>query len=168
MQAVHNGHDEVVRVLCERGADITLTGPDGWTAVLVAAAVGDTDCLAVLLKHSASLLDLSTNKDNIMHVAAEAGETSFLDHLITNHSDTATKLVNQKNGRGLTPLMVAATRGYLDVVQSLVKCPQVDVQATDGQGKTAGEVARAEGFDEVARALGSSSVMDVFAFLWCC
>ncbi|EPB86877.1 hypothetical protein HMPREF1544_06303 [Mucor circinelloides 1006PhL] len=77
----------------------------------------------------------------------EAAAEGNLDYLKKN-----TKLVNDKNERGWTPLHFAARFGQLEVAKFL-KDNKADLSIVNGEGKTAAQVASFWGNDEIAKLL---------------
>jgi uncharacterized protein len=53
--AVDKGHSYTVRALVELGANVSTINLGGWTPLMMAAAKGDLETLATLLKGGASL-----------------------------------------------------------------------------------------------------------------
>lgn len=176
MWACHCGHDAIVRLLCDHEADLTIRGPDGWTAVLVAAAADQVECLQELLRvadSSRALGDTAANGDTIIHIACRHDSLATIDYLLPTApppADTATgdisKIINARNKHGETGLMIAARLGRLDMVKALLRCGAVDKGVACG-GVTAGQMAQQAGFEQVAKALGVEESWDCFSMFWC-
>lgn len=91
---------------------------------------------------------LFTHLTNTMSTTIfEAAAEGNLDYLKKN-----TKLVNDKNERGWTPLHFAARFGQLEVAK-LLKDNKADLSIVNGEGKTAAQVASFWGNDEIAKLL---------------
>ncbi|KAL7936852.1 ankyrin repeat-containing domain protein [Trichoderma chlorosporum] len=145
IQAAHNGHAHIVRLLVEANSPSQETLRE---AMLMAVAIGDEESLNHLinisakldsfdwppmlflrvawlgLAHSAQLLlnagakiPLSSDsfKDSVLHIAAETRNSSVMKLLLPQISDVDVTL----DGR-YTPLHYAAVRGDADTVQMLV------------------------------------------------
>ena len=56
-------------------------------------------------------------------------------------------------GTGNTPLHVAALNGYTDIVRLLLEQPGIDTTRTNNNGKTALDLAREKGFEEITQLL---------------
>lgn len=55
MLAAGEGHVEIVRLLCEQGAALETTLPDGWTALMLAAHRGDLKTVETLIEQGADV-----------------------------------------------------------------------------------------------------------------
>ncbi|XP_060074269.1 ankyrin-3-like isoform X2 [Ylistrum balloti] len=97
--AAENGHLEVVRLLCERGADVRQRHVSaGSTALHIAARMGKLDVVQYLLKFTSTYSDLENR--------SQCG-----GHKID---------VNAVNSDGKTPLQLAAENGYIRIVKLLL------------------------------------------------
>jgi ankyrin repeat protein len=104
-----------VKMLLDKGADITLTNSRGVTPTMAASGLGSTD---------ADTRGFYTSED----VQQRSIETLKL--LIAAGGD-----INQKDNRGLTPLHEAARWGWNDVVTFLVS-QDANLDAKDNRGMT--------------------------------
>jgi hypothetical protein len=75
------------------------------------------------------------------------GETGQLEQLLALGAE-----INDQNGEGVTPLMIAAYHGHLEMVRALTD-HGADVQTTDKDGFTAAMLADHSGHDEIVRIL---------------
>jgi uncharacterized protein len=173
--AAINGSAAMLDRLLKTGADVNapLT-PAGDTALMMAARTGKTDAIRVLLEAGASV-----NKSEgwggttpLMWAVSE-GHTAAARLLIEAGADVSARshYVAAANGRGfegrtpvarsaegkpeefasgwLTPLMLAAREGHLDVARILVGAG-ADIDAAAGDGKTALAIAIFNGSYELA------------------
>ncbi|XP_067653306.1 putative ankyrin repeat protein RF_0381 [Haliotis asinina] len=150
MVAAYEGHKDVVELLVKHGADMSLTTrfgsnilyiaceqgyPDivkyllslkcvdinsrGWnqrTPVMVAAFKGRGKVVELLVKHGADLSLISGTGNNILHLACSQGNFDVVKYLLSlNLLD-----INSRGNKQMTPVMVAADKGYENVVELLV------------------------------------------------
>lgn len=69
------------------------------------------------------------------HAAVTAGNLDRINSLITSQS--AKELVNLRDDDGLTPLMLAADRGQVAVIDLLLSFAELDINLVDGEKQTA-------------------------------
>ena len=131
--------------LVQAGADPTREGTGiettGENAISVAARQSSPWALRVLLEARARQADLNRAlmlgcaNASVLRVALEAGAN-----------------VNAKGRRNETPLICAASAGAADAVSALLEAG-ADVDATSEDGRTASEMAKLKGFDEIVALL---------------
>ena len=149
LEAAHKGHIGVVHLLLDRGADPNTGNKYGYTPVYAAAIKGHKDVVQLLLDRGAHpnssdtfgqtplhravsnghkdvtqlLLDRGADPDRAdtygwtstsLHRAARRGDKDVVQLLLDRGAD-ATKT----DGYGLTPLQLAAQRGYNDIIRLL-------------------------------------------------
>jgi NAD+ diphosphatase len=77
--------------------------------------------------------------------AAAEGDLDFLKKNV--------RILTEKNERGWTVLHFAARFGQLPIAQYLKQEAKLDLTVTNGEGKTASEVASFWGYDDIAKLL---------------
>ena len=145
MAAAFMDHEPVVRLLLDRGADIYATDSARATALHLALANG-----AKSDKHTATVnLLLSVSQGQLLQKQDAHGRLCI--HLAAFHGDQALSSILEHNScvdvadsMGRTPLMLAASQGRLDAVDSLVAA-RADIDAIDAHGRTALQLAAAGG-----------------------
>lgn len=129
LSAVEHGEtDKITALLSKKGTSATKLDSEGKSALHVAAARGQAECLAVMVAHGADVSVLDASGFSALHLAAK-----------NNHQDCAKKLIQSKcvvdalDGAGRTALHHAAAGGNTVIVQLLCenKCP-VNLKDTDG------------------------------------
>lgn len=124
-------HGEVERVsslLAKKGANPVKLDSEGKSALHVAAARGQLDCLSFILAHGADLSVTDAAGFSPLHLAAKS-----------NHTECCRKLIQSKcpidavDGSGKTALHHAAASGNIQIVQLLceLKSP-INLKDTDG------------------------------------
>ena len=128
--AARNGHDSVVRILLENGANTDAKNDEGVTALYWAARNGHAKIVSQLLRQGASL----SLQDNIgwtpLHRAAFSGHTEAVRVLLDN--DAA---IDTTDGTKWTALMRAATTGNAQVTELLLR-RNASVTSKDMEGCT--------------------------------
>ncbi|KAF0031396.1 hypothetical protein F2P81_015951 [Scophthalmus maximus] len=129
LAAVEHGEAEkVASLLTKKGASAVKLDSEGKSALHVAAARGQSDCLSVIVAHGADLSLTDAAGFNPLHLAAK-----------NNHTECCKKLIQSKcpvdavDGSGKTALHHAAAGGNIQTVQLLceLKCP-INLKDADG------------------------------------
>ncbi|CAI5666738.1 ankycorbin isoform X2 [Oreochromis niloticus] len=129
LAAVEHGEvDKVSSLLAKKGANPVKLDSEGKSALHVAAARGQTDCLSFILAHGADLSVTDAAGFSPLHLAAK-----------NNHTECCRKLIQSKcpidavDGSGKTALHHAAASGNIQIVQLLceLKSP-INLKDTDG------------------------------------
>lgn len=143
--AAVGSHTEVVRALLEAGPDVDVRDEDSFTPLLNAAGVGNRATIALLIEAGADVNITGPSwAPTPLSRAAEYANLEVLDLLLEAGADP----------NAGEPLVDAAEAGSLDGVTRLLAAgPDVNVRV---DGKTAAELARRHGHEEVARLLEST------------
>jgi ankyrin repeat protein len=124
-EAVLGGDFDAVRALASSGADLDAKGPDGRTALMVAAEKGRAGAIQALLESGAS-----------PDVQAPRGETALGLAARNRHREAVRRLLQaganpkQKDAHGVTPLMEATDA---EIVRALIR-GGAEVNAVDDKG----------------------------------
>ncbi|MGE3954506.1 MAG: patatin-like phospholipase family protein [Parachlamydiales bacterium] len=110
--AIEHGQALAVESLVKNGAS-TRTCFKGLCATHWAVAQGQIQVLDVLLRSDAktTLKSLVPDYGNVLHIAIQFAQEPMLRHLLTTYIEQTEGLLQQSNGRGLSPLMQAAHLG---------------------------------------------------------
>lgn len=129
LAAVEHGEvEKVSSLLAKKGANPVKLDSEGKSALHVAAARGQIDCLSFILTHGADLSVTDLAGFSPLHLAAK-----------NNHTECCRKLIQSKcpidavDGSGKTALHHAAASGNIQIVQLLceLKSP-INLKDTDG------------------------------------
>ncbi|RPA97784.1 ankyrin [Choiromyces venosus 120613-1] len=142
--AVRQGDPEIVRCLLRRG-DIHVDArcPSDETALCWAAREGNLVIVRLLVEEGGADINLS------------CGWIQYLDSILPP--------ARGENGGDFllrTPLHFAAIRGHLSVVQFLVECERVDINARDVAGDTPLDHAVRHGDKKIVRVLKNNGAID--------
>jgi len=178
LYAVHNGKNEVAKLLIDRGARLDIfeaaaTGTqdrveqllqkdpavlnaysaDGWTPLHLAVFFGRVNIVHLLLARGADINAVSNNEQKLapLHSALANPNNAAVAQLLIDCRANLT--VRQSSG--LTPLHYAAANGLEAIVKNLID-RGVDRAVKDNSGKTARDLALEKGHAAVADLLKSS------------
>jgi len=147
-------HDDAAAAeyLLERGADPNGTGTWGPAIVQALRGAGGTKCLLTLLEAGADPNAVNKSGTPAILIAAARPELALLPIMLAAGAD-----VNAQDPEtGFTALHVAVECGYSLHVKVLLHC-KANVMVKDKSGKTASDIARAQGLDELAALLDAAA-----------
>ncbi|XP_031133712.1 ankycorbin isoform X2 [Sander lucioperca] len=165
LAAVEHGEvDKVASLLAKKGASAVKLDNEGKSALHVAAARGQTDCLSVILAHGADLSFTDTAGFNPLHLAAknnhfecckkliqskcpidavDSSGKAALHHAAASGNIQTIQLlcelkspINLKDADGLTPLLLSAKHTHAEVCSTLLDCG-AEINTCDNSGRTA-------------------------------
>jgi len=125
--AADRGRWELVRLMVERGADVTATNRR--TVLHLAAGAGNLEVMKWLIEHGA---DDTAIKDTVLVAAVTEGQLEVVKWLVQERGAKIT----WTGSEGLTVLHIAAREGQLEVAKCLVERGHADVTAKDLGGRT--------------------------------
>jgi ankyrin repeat protein len=111
---------EIERLICEDRivkVDIDTRDEDGMTPLLLAAAGGHTEAIALLVANEAGINHENKRGHTFLICAARNGHSRAVEFILNCNG---VKL-NDKNSKGLTALMFAAKKGHKEVVEVLLQ-----------------------------------------------
>ncbi|XP_054468166.1 ankycorbin isoform X2 [Anoplopoma fimbria] len=165
LAAVEHGEvEKVASLLAKKGASAVKLDGEGKSALHVAAARGQTDCLSVILAHGADLSITDAAGLNPLHLAAKNNHTECCKKLIQSkcpidavdgsgkaalhHAAASGNIqtvqllcelkspINLKDADGLTPLLLSAKHAHAEVCSTLLDCG-AEINTSDNCGRTA-------------------------------
>lgn len=165
LAAVEHGEvEKVVSLLAKKGANAVKLDSEGKSALHVAAARGQTDCLSVILSHGADVSITDAAGLSPLHLAAKNNHTECCRKLIQNkcpidvvdgsgktalhHAAASGNIqivqllcelkspINLKDADGVTALLLSAKHSHADVCSSLLDCG-AEINTSDNSGRTA-------------------------------
>jgi ankyrin repeat protein len=146
--------------LLARGADARARSEHNETALHLAAAHGRAREVALLLAHGADASALNEDGMGVAHYAALAGELSVLRELAAAEGAAGAQVRSQldaPNGRGDTPLLLAARRGHAPTCAWLLG-EGARADAVGSKGETAAALAvRARSYATLALMLSAGA-----------
>ncbi|XP_028456645.1 ankycorbin isoform X2 [Perca flavescens] len=165
LAAVEHGEvEKVASLLAKKGASAVKLDTEGKSALHVAAARGQTDCLSVILAHGADLSFTDAAGFNPLHLAAKNNHIECCKKLIQSkcpidavdssgkaalhHAAASGNIqtiqllcelkspINLKDADGLTPLLLSAKHANAEVCSTLLDCG-AEINTSDNSGRTA-------------------------------
>jgi ankyrin repeat protein len=149
------GHESVVRLLLDKGADVgartalgltSLNLIGGYTALRLASLYGHESVVRVLLDKGAVISAADDGGQTALHLASQSGHEAVVRLLLDGGAD-----VGARATEGYTALHDASRNGHESVVRLLLD-KGADVSATTAKGETALRLA-SEGHHEAVVAL---------------
>ncbi|XP_010517465.1 PREDICTED: probable protein S-acyltransferase 23 isoform X2 [Camelina sativa] len=114
--AALNNSLHVARYIMEHGGDVNSADNIQQTPLHWAAVKGCIDVTDLLLQNGARIEAADVNGFRAVHVAAQYGQTAFLNHIIVDYAADYNALDNE----GRSPLHWAAYNGFTDTVRLLL------------------------------------------------
>ena len=136
IEAVKANDARSIEELLARGHDPNVTDENQRTALMLAAASGYEDIIALLIRYRAGVNAQDKFGNAALYYAAAADNVGVLKRLLDAGAN-----VDTANRQGATSLMIAAAEGHLASVQMLID-HKADLEATDFTGRTVHDWAR--------------------------
>lgn len=113
---LRDGQLEIVRLLLEKGADVTIVGNYGWTPLHFAASRGHTDVVQVLLSEKGvDVKIVNEHGQTPLHCAAACGHAKIVQVLLSANSDPYSL-----DFHNFQSLHMAARRANIEIVRLLL------------------------------------------------
>ena len=114
-----NDSSEILRSLLNNGADVNARSIDNETPLMVASQSSDVETVTLLIEQGA-YVDLQDEKDNTaLHNAVSRKSEEIVGTLLNAGAS------NLCNSQGMTPLLLACSRGCVAMVENLIKQPEI-------------------------------------------
>lgn len=115
--ACAGGHDELVKLLLSRQANIEHRDKKGFTPLILAATAGHTKVVEVLLQFGADMEAQSERtKDTPLSLACSGGRYDVVELLLNVGANK-----EHRNVSDYTPLSLAASGGYVNIIKLLLQ-----------------------------------------------
>lgn len=120
-----------MKTIIECDANINLYDSNGWTPLHHACETGDGNIVKILLDNQADLFKFSNKGYYPIHIASLNNHYEIVKMLINNaHENNKNSILEQKNNEKATPLLLAAKKGNIETVQTLLNYG-ADIYALD-------------------------------------
>ncbi|XP_028163008.1 transient receptor potential channel pyrexia [Ostrinia furnacalis] len=133
--AVRANSVECMKLFISHGVDVNQIEPGGTNAIHLAADLGMTQCLTILLETPGADANVRTRvgdrESTALHLAADGGFVDCVDLLLSKGADATLK-----NHRGFTALHLAARAASLECVESLLRKGNAEPNAMDFDMRT--------------------------------
>jgi len=160
------GQMAAVKLFLAKGADVHARASDGATPLHWAAHQDHTEAMEALLAAGADIEELDDNGKSVLYMAAkysgprtvqwvlnrEAGKGKKVNEALVQPPAAKYPSLETKDKDGLTPLLMAASKGASAVAEVLLAAG-ADVTAADDRGRTALHLAAENGHLDMARVL---------------
>ena len=147
--AVENGNIDIVQLLLNAGAKISVKNYDKRTPLMMLDNDASADLVNTLLRAGAVVNAIDKDKNTPLILAAENASEDVVRVLILNGAD-----VNAKNKKGRTALMQAAVAGNRENVKALLESG-ADANVQDRSGETAWNITAAGDIKELLVSYGA-------------
>lgn len=114
--AALNNHPDVAQYIIQNGGDVNAVDHAKQTALHWAAVRGSVAVADMLLQNGTRVEATDVNGYRAVHVAAQYGQTSFLNHIITQYGAD----FDAPDNDGRSPLHWAAYKGFADTIRLLL------------------------------------------------
>lgn len=144
------GHIDVVKVLLDANADVTLGDKDGITPLMEASIMGHLDIVNLLIDAGAEVDAKASSGVTALWLATGEGKADVVEALLNKHADP-----NNARSDGITALMTSSANGHADSVSILLQ-NGADATAVDQEGLTPLMNAAESGNIDILKALTES------------
>ncbi|MCD4783590.1 MAG: ankyrin repeat domain-containing protein [Candidatus Eremiobacteraeota bacterium] len=146
-RAAQQGHEEVISLLLDRGANVNIKNNMGEIPLHHAVSLNSSKIAILLILNGADVRAVSIDGVTPLHIAAENSNENMVTYLISRKVR-----VNEKDKHSCTPLHIAAMHGNAGAVEVLVK-NGADINAKDDMGETPLHKSAKSGNSEVVEVL---------------
>jgi len=154
--AAGRGWDDLVAVLIENGAEVDQRDERGNRALTFALGSGDHDLVAQLLKAGARLEESGEGYTPLMD-AAKSDDAEAIRMLVKAGAKINVAAKGQYGG--FNPLLLSAEMGYVEALKALIEL-KANLNVRDAEGKSALQLAREGGHDEIVALLKAAGAVD--------
>jgi ankyrin repeat protein len=145
--ACQNGHEEIVKILIDKGADVNQATEKGFTPFYIACQNGHEEIVKLLIDMGADVSQTTKDGCTPLYMACQNGHEEIVKLLIDMGAD-----VSQTTKDGCNPLHVASAEGHEEVVKLLIDKVE-NVNQANENGCTPLYMACQEGHEEIVKLL---------------
>ncbi|KAJ6439237.1 ankyrin repeat domain-containing protein 52 [Purpureocillium lavendulum] len=145
--ACANGYIDIVHVLLDKGADITVTNKYGCTPVDAASENGHAEVVRLLLEKGADIATADNEGWTPVNAASNNGHAEVVKLLLEKGAD-----ITIASNEGWTPVNSASNNGHAEVVKLLLE-KGADIATANKYGCTPVNAASTNGHAEVVKLL---------------
>jgi ankyrin repeat protein len=145
--AVEKGHEALVKLLLEKGANLEFQDKSGQTPLSLAARKGHEAIVKLLLEKGSNLETQDESGQTPLSWAAEKGHEAVVELLLEKGADLETQDESSQ-----TPLSLAAEKGHEAVVKLLLE-KGADLETQDASSRTPLSLAAEKGHEAVVKLL---------------
>ena len=114
--ACAGGHEELVSLLLNRGAEMEHRDKKGFTPLMLASTAGHSNVVEILLNNGADMEAQSERtKDTALSLACSSGRYEVVEILLSRGANK-----EHRNVSDYTPLSLAASGGYVNIIKLLL------------------------------------------------
>ena len=159
--ATHFGIDKIVTQLLQQGADPNAKDLNGATSLILAAQTGNTIVARSLVQEGASINATDNIGGTALHRAANLDNVETMKLLLKQDGIDINR--PHERWKHYSALMLAAERGYVNVIQEFLPLPQLGIEqeATNPQGRSALMLAAASGHADAVTLLLSHPKINI-------
>ncbi|HUT61814.1 MAG TPA: ankyrin repeat domain-containing protein [Phycisphaerae bacterium] len=144
---------DVARLLVASGTDVDSRDSYGYTPLRYASSSGNREVALLLLAEGADVnAQPGGGERSALHFAVQGGHAALVELLLNHGADIEAKQEFSSDADGVTPLLLAAGKGNVEIVKLLLS-KGADLKATDNNGLTALSYAARKGNVPLLRVL---------------
>ena len=145
MFASIKGDLKTIQLLLQRRVDANARGSNGWGALMIASAKGHLDVVRMLLDYGVDVNTVDVYDWTPLHRASYENHADVVELLLS----VSELLLDARDDQGATALHHAAIQGNIEISRLLIENGAM-INAVDLDGRTAGDYAKKNGFDDLA------------------
>lgn len=156
--AAYQGNTKIVKIMINEGIDVNTPSSNGLFALTEAARMCRIDIVRKLIAAGADvnakiqqeIKNKYSENSTALHMAVDMGCIGAVKILLKNGADPT--LINKA---GDTPMVLAAKRGYADIIKLLSKSSSSDIKQSTTQDVQADRIIPKNGDDEIDKTTGT-------------